>query len=158
MSNTFKFDIEQKIFDVGGVKIGGQPGQLPTVMMGSIFYKNDKLVKDEKEGLFDREEAEELLRIEGETSTRYGNPRIIDVVGTTAKAMGKYIDFVADVTDAPFLIDGVSAEARIAGVKHISEVGLTHRAIYNSITYATTPQEIAAIKDSGLKTAILLTC
>ena len=152
----FKFDNEQRIFDIGGIKVGGQPGQLPTVMMGSIFYHKHKIVNDEIEGLFDREKAEELLRTEGEISAHTGNPRIIDVVGATPKAIEKYIDFIAEATEAPFLIDGVSADARIAGVKHVSEVGLTHRAIYNSITYAITPQEVKAIEDAGLESAIIL--
>ena len=54
----FKFVNEQKIFEIGGVKIGGDPGKLPTVMIGSIFYHGDKLVKDEKEGIFEKNKAE----------------------------------------------------------------------------------------------------
>jgi tetrahydromethanopterin S-methyltransferase subunit H len=52
------FKTEQKIFDIGGLKIGGQPGQLPTVAVGSIFYHKDKIVIDPKTGSFDRQKAE----------------------------------------------------------------------------------------------------
>jgi len=45
---VFKFEKEQNIFDIAGVKIGGQPGQLPTVLIGSIFYHKHKIVIDEK--------------------------------------------------------------------------------------------------------------
>lgn len=152
----FKLEREQKIFEIGGVKVGGQPGQLPTVMMGSIFYHGDKLVKDEKEGIFDREKAEELLKKEEEVSARAGNPRILDVVGAWPKAIERYIDFIAGATESPFLIDGVSPDARIAGAKHVSEVGLNDRAIYNTISFETKPKEITAIKDAGLKSAVIL--
>lgn len=33
----FKFDKEQTVFDFGGVKMGGQPGEYPTVLCGTIF-------------------------------------------------------------------------------------------------------------------------
>lgn len=33
----FLFDKEQEVYDIGGVKFGGQPGDYPTVMIGSIF-------------------------------------------------------------------------------------------------------------------------
>ena len=152
----FKFEKEQKIFEIGGVKIGGQPGQLPTVMIGSIFYHGDKLVKDEEEGIFDREKAEDLLKREEEIAERTGNPRIIDVVGSTPKAIEKYIDFIADATESPFLIDGVSADVRIAGTKYVSEVGVVDRAVYNTISFGVKPEEIVAIKDTGLKSAVIL--
>ena len=152
----FKFEKEQKIFEIAGVKVGGQPGQLPTVMMGSIFFHGDKLVKDDKEGIFDREKAVELLRKEEEISARTGNPRIIDVVGAWPKAIERYIDFIADATKSPFLIDGVSPDARMAGAKHASEVGLKDRAIYNTISFETKQKEIDAIKAAGLSSAIVL--
>ena len=34
----FKFQKEQEIVNIAGVKIGGQPGELPTVLAGTIFY------------------------------------------------------------------------------------------------------------------------
>ena len=43
MSNMFKFKTPQKIFQIGKVKIGGQPGQLPTVLIGTIFYEKHKI-------------------------------------------------------------------------------------------------------------------
>jgi len=45
-SILFKFGRKQEVFDIGGVKIGGQPGELPTVLIGSIFHEGHKIVKD----------------------------------------------------------------------------------------------------------------
>ncbi|MHA1290548.1 MAG: tetrahydromethanopterin S-methyltransferase subunit H [Candidatus Thorarchaeota archaeon] len=153
----FKFEKEQKVFDIAGVKIGGQPGQLPTVMVGSIFYHKHKIVRDEKKGEFDREKAEELLKREEEISERTGNPRIVDICCSYPEAFEKFIDFVANAIDCPFTLDGTTAEARIAGAKYVGEVGLSERVVYNSITPHTKEEEISAIKEAKIKSAILLT-
>ena len=57
----FKFDKEQTVFDFGGVKMGGQPGEYPTVLCGTIFYGGHNIVNDELTGDFDKEKADKLL-------------------------------------------------------------------------------------------------
>jgi len=155
--NLFKFDREQKVFDLGGVKVGGQPGQYPTAMIGSIFYHGDRTVLDEKKGTFDRKKAEALIKQAEVFSEKTGNPSIIDIVGAWPEALARYIDFVADKTDSPFLVDGATSGVRVAGVKHVMEVGLVGRAIYNTIMPEYKREEIDALKESGMKSAILLT-
>ena len=152
----FKFEKEQEIFEIGKVRLGGQPGLLPTVMVGSIFYLGDKTVTDQREGRFDEKAALEVLAVEDEWSSKTGNPRIIDINGETGGALIKFIDFVADNTDSPFMIDGVGAEARIAATEHVANVGLSERAIYNSVSSDTKPEEIEAIDQAGLSSAVLL--
>ncbi|MEM3026507.1 MAG: tetrahydromethanopterin S-methyltransferase subunit H [Thermoproteota archaeon] len=153
----FRFNKEQKIFDIAGVKIGGQPGQLPTVMIGSIFYSKQKIFEDEKSGLFSREKAEDLLNKEKEISDKTGNPRIVDVCCTWPQAFRKLIEFVADKIDGPFAIDGTTEEARIAGAKYVGEVGLSERVLYNSVMPHIKEAEISAIKEARIKSAVLLT-
>ena len=46
----FRFDKEQIVLDVAGVKVGGQPGEYPTVLAGTIFYGGHKIIEDEKAG------------------------------------------------------------------------------------------------------------
>lgn len=152
----FRFEKRQQIFDICGTKIGGQPGELPTVMMGSIFYRGDKIVHDEERGIFDRQKAEELLSKENEMSDLYGNPRIVDVVGAWPEALIRYMDFIADVTDSPFLIDGPTAEVRAAGLRYAEEAGLVRRAIYNSINAETTLDEIKAIRQAKIRSLVAL--
>jgi tetrahydromethanopterin S-methyltransferase subunit H len=153
----FKFDVEQRIFNIGGVKVGGQPGQLPTVLIGSIFYEGDNIVKDSRKGLFDKEKALELLVKEEEESIRTGNPRIVDVVGSWPEAMINYINFIADKIETPISIDCVDSRVTLAALKHVKEVGLSNRIILNSIHPRTKPEVITAIKESGVKSAIMLT-
>jgi tetrahydromethanopterin S-methyltransferase subunit H len=153
---VFKFDKEQKIFEISGVKIGGQPGQRPTVMMGSIFYFKQKIVKDEKTGEFDEAEAEKMLKREEEISKKTGNPRIVDVCASAPQAFEKRIDFVAKTIEGPFTLDGVTDEVRIAGLEYVKEAGLSSRVVYNSITPMATQAEIAAIREAEVKSSLLL--
>jgi len=40
----FNFKEEQKVYDIAGVKVAGNVGENPTIMIGSTFYKGDKTV------------------------------------------------------------------------------------------------------------------
>ena len=40
----FRFNKTQKIYEIGKLRIGGQPGELPTVLIGSIFYSGHKIL------------------------------------------------------------------------------------------------------------------
>mgnify|MGYP000350733871 CR=1 FL=1 len=105
---------QQKIFDVSGVKVGGQPGENPTVLIGSIFYHGHKVVVDEKSGEIHKKEAEKLIKLQEEFSDKTGIPCMLDVVGSTKEAMQRFMDFVANVTEVPFLIDSPSVEVKLS--------------------------------------------
>lgn len=149
------FGKKQEICEVGKVKIGGQLGELPTVLIGSIFHHGHRLIRDEATGEFDRVRAENLVRSQDELSRETGNPCMVDVVGRTSETLIKYIDFVAEVTDAPLLINGPSAEVRLSASRHAISVGLKDRVIYNSINFTVTSHEINAVKELGMKSAIV---
>lgn len=152
----FQFGREQRIFDISGVRVGGQPGQLPTVLVGSIFYHGNKIVEDPVSGKFDEERAEERLKTEEEMSDKTGNPRIVDVCCSWPQAFEKFIGFVADKVDGPFSIDGSTLEVKLAGARYVAEVGLSERTVYNSITLHTTEAEMDVIRESKIKSAIFL--
>lgn len=152
-----KFQRQQKIFDIAGVKVGGQPGECPTVLIGTIFYEKHKIVSDPTKGDFDKKSAESLIEKQEKMSNLTGNPHVLDVFASTAEALCKYIDFIADVTEAPFLVDSVSSSERIPAIKHAIEIGLGERAIYNSIDYSVKEEEISSLKELGVKSAVVLT-
>ena len=83
----FKFQKEQEIVNIAGVKIGGQPGELPTVLAGTIFYDKHEIVEDAARGLFDRTAAEELINLQEASAEETGNPHLIHIFGTTLKAL-----------------------------------------------------------------------
>lgn len=70
----FKFDKEQTVFDFAGVKMGGQPGEYPTVLAGTIFYGGHNIINDELTGDFDPARAETLLNDMITISETTGNP------------------------------------------------------------------------------------
>ena len=152
----FKFEKEQKVLNIAGVNIGGQPGEYPTALIGSIFYSRHKIVSDKVKGDFDKKQAEALINKVEELSEKTGNPYILDVVGETPEALIKYIEFVADITKCPFLIDGVTPQIRMPAVKHAVEIGLTERAIYNSIDFHVSDEEINFLKDCNVQNAVLM--
>jgi tetrahydromethanopterin S-methyltransferase subunit H len=152
----FAFEKEQKVFEIAGVKIGGQPGAFPTVLIGSIFYDKHRIVMDVRRGLFDEAKAEDLINRQEEMSDRTGNPHILDVMGSTSEALVKYIDFVSRVTQSPFLVDSPHPEVRLHAIKHCVEVGLQERAIYNSLDENVKKEEVDALKDIGVKAAVIL--
>ena len=150
-----KFSKEQRIFEIGGVKVGGQPGELPTVLIGSIFHKGHKIVKDRKQGIFDKRRAKSLILAQKEFSLKTGNPRMLDVVGENSEALKKYIQFVSELDDCPILINGPNFNVRISSIKFAFEIGLEERVIYNSINYTFSEREAEALKDLGVKAALI---
>ncbi len=147
---------EQKVVDICGVKVGGQPGEYPTVLAGTMFYAGHKIVKDEEKGEFDEEKAEELIKMEEELADETGNPMMAHIMAESEEAMIRYLDWVADVTDAPIIVDSTEANVKIAAVKHAQEVGLAERIVYNSINASAEDEEIQAIKESDCNSAIVL--
>jgi tetrahydromethanopterin S-methyltransferase subunit H len=147
---------EQKIFQIGGVSIGGVPGQRPVVLVGTLFYHGHKLVKDENAGTFDEVAAEKLLKTQDEMSDKTGNPAMVDVVGASVPAMKSHLEFVADRTKAPILVDSPSAEIRVIGVSYAKELGILDRVVYNSINPSSKPDELKAVQSSGVDSAVFL--
>jgi tetrahydromethanopterin S-methyltransferase subunit H len=153
----FTFEKEQQVYDIAGVKIGGQPGQYPSVMIGSIFYRGHLIVSDEKKGIFDKVKAKNLLDREAEWSETTGNPRIIDVIGDTTEALLRYTEFILENTDSPFLLDSVDAKVRVEALRELSkDPAVLERVVYNSIDENASDEELAAIKECGVKTAVIL--
>jgi len=153
----FKFDKEQLVFDIAGVKIGGQPGENPTVVIGSIFYKGDKVVLDEESGKINQEAAEELIAKFEEISDKTGLPCILDVVCSNSVNAKRYLEFVANATKMPVQIDYVTDEAAISGMEAAKELGILDRTILNSFNPETKDEIYQKAKEVGIQSAIALT-
>lgn len=152
----FKFEKKQEVFDIYGVKVGGQPGEYPTALAGTIFYAGHNIIEDEKKGIFNKQKAEELINLMDVMSDETGNPAIIQIFGATPEALTRYIEFVTSVSDSPFLIDSTAADARIAGASFVTENGLAERTIYNSINMSIDIDEIEALTNSDITSSIIL--
>lgn len=152
----FRFQKEQEIASIAGIKIGGQPGEIPTVLAGTIFYNKHEIVEDPVKGLFDRNAAEKLVNLQETASEETGNPHITHIFGTTRESIMKYIEFVAEISEAPFLIDSPEGAVRSYAAEFVSEVGLADKAIYNSINMSINAEEKEALALSDIDSSIIL--
>ena len=151
-----KFNTTQNIYDIAKVKVGGQPGELPTFLIGSIFWLGQKMVQDANKGIFDAKVAEQIINTMQTQSDITGVPFGFDVVGTTEEAFEKYIDFVAKHSEAPIMLDAMSPKTRMAAADMAKKMGLSNRCFYNSVYKGVTDAELAKLKESGIKMSIVL--
>jgi len=154
----FKFEKEQKVCEIGGVKFGGQPGEYPTVICSSIFQTGDKIFTGKRKEGFDEKRAEELLKSQEKLAAETGIPGMADIVANTGKEFERFIDFVVSVTDMPFCIDAWVLKPKLAAAAYCAEKGLLDRMFYNSITVweKDLETEIKEISQMGVKHVLLV--
>jgi len=153
---SFVFSTKQNIYTIGKAKVGGQPGELPTFLIGSIFWLGQKMVQDANKGVFDEAEAEKIINTMQTQSDITGIQFGFDIVGTTEVAFQKYIEFVSNHSNAPLVLDAMSPIARMAAAGLVKKMGLANRCIYNSVYKGVTEKEIINLKESGIESAIVL--
>jgi len=152
----WRFKAEQKRFQIGGVSVGGQPGERPTVLVGSLFYAKHIVVVDAETGEFDREEAERQLNVQDELSDRTGLPCMLDVIASTPKAMERFLSFALETSERPILIDGSTHDVRISGVELAEQWGVSDRVVYNSITPEFKQTELEKIQEAKIRSCVIL--
>ena len=152
----FEFTAEQKVYDIAGVKVGGRPGENPTVLICSMFFRGHKIVSDPDKGVFDKQKAKALLDSEEELSQQTGNLRIIDVIGDTGESLINYIEWVAANTTSPILVDSALPKARMETIRHFANTEIIPRLIYNSMEAHYREEEMECIKECGIKSAVVL--
>lgn len=130
----FSFSTPQKVFEFAGIRIGGQPGENPPLLIASMFHNKDKILSNRKKGEFDRERAVELIRQQEELSSATGIPAMVAMMANSPEEAKRYIDFYTETTDMPFGIDMWVAEKRAKATEYVAEIGAQDRFLYNSIT------------------------
>jgi tetrahydromethanopterin S-methyltransferase subunit H len=156
-TRLLEFKVPQEAWRIGNVTVGGQPGVRPTVLIGTIFYHGHDVLLDEDRGKFDAAKATDLIRTQEAFAQRTGNPCILDVAGATPEALERHLEFAAVATNGPLLLDGTTAEVRLAGLEFVKRSGLADRVVYNSIQPEIGEDELRAIRDAGVTAAIVLT-
>lgn len=157
MNNLFQFETPQKTCSVGQIKIGGQPGTNPTVLIGSMFHKGDALINSRKSASFDKNKARECLQKLSDISQKTSIPAIIDIVGNSADEFQAYLDFLAQETTIPLCIDAWKPEVRIETARVVAQMGLLDRIIYNSLNpwNPTLQKEVEEISAIGVRHVIV---
>lgn len=152
----FRLKTEQKVFKIGDIKVGGQPGENPPLLIASMFHNKDRVLIDRK-GNFDKEKAKELIKKQEELSASTGIPSMVAMVANTPEEARVYIDFYLEVTDRPFGIDMWVAEKRAKATEYIAKLGLQERFLYNSITPwdKDIRGQVSRLKDLGIKHVVI---
>jgi len=151
------FEKEQKVIKIQNVKIGGQPGENPPVMIGTVFYTNHAALLDEKTGKIDKNLVEQELKEFEQVVEDTGMQGIVDVVGGYPDALLKECELISEMIDYPFLVDGLNDQSRIPAMEGLKEIGLLDRAILNSIDEATSDKSLELFSEIGVNYAVLLT-
>ena len=151
-----KFTNKQAVFRIAGVDFGGQPGKRRTVMVGSIFYPRHSVVEDRIEGKVRPGAVERLIGDMARASDETGCPTALMVFAETERCMRSHLEKVADAFKGPLFIDSPSAEVRIAGLVGAKEMGIHQRVIYNTINAGVAEKELQALRDNGVRSAVLL--
>lgn len=127
------------------------------LLIGSLFYKGDKKVKDHRKGIVDTKALlKEIKRVE-RLKEKTGISHAIDVIAEAPEAMENYLSIISEVTEDFIFIGGLNEETRIAGYKKAKELGISQRCGVNSITSLTTNSELEAIKENKIEYAIVQT-
>jgi tetrahydromethanopterin S-methyltransferase subunit H len=152
----FQIKQEQKTYVLDGIRVGGQPGENPPLLIASMFHNKDRIVTDRK-GNFDRQKAAELIRKQEELSTSTGIPSMVAMVANTPDEAKIYIDFYRETTTMPFGIDMWVAEKRAEATEYVAKLGLQDKFLYNSITPwdKDIKGQVQKLKDLGIKHVVV---
>src|SRR5512139_3050516 len=152
----FRFSREQKVYVLDGIKVGGQAGENPPLLIASMFHNKDRIVADRK-GNFDRQKAAELIKKQEELSTSTGIPSMVAMVANTPDEAKIYIDFYRETTAMPFGIDMWVAEKRAEATEYVAKLGLQDKFLYNSITPwdKDIKGQVQKLKDLGIKHVVV---
>lgn len=144
----FSFTQEQEIFNISGIKIGGQPGNFPTVLFGGVFFK----------GIPNYQNANKIIKKTFEISKKTGIPTIPDFLIRKEEHIEEIIDFIDSSLpkNLPFSIDIIEPSIKIKTLKQLAKKDLLAKTIYNSIHVGITSKEQEAIKKHTPEMAIVV--
>jgi len=144
----FSFTREQKVAEISGVHIGGQPGLHPTVLFGGVFFKGEPDFQDAKRHL------QTLVDLSKDT----GVPVIPDVFIRKELWVEPIVEFIEKTLPRhhPFSVDIIDPAIKIKALEFLREKKLLSRTIYNSIHIGSTKQELETLTACPPAAAIIV--
>ncbi len=144
----FSFTKEQKVLDISGVSVGGQPGMYPTVLFGGLFFKGEP----------DFEDAKQHLQVFYDRSTQTGVPVIPDFFIRRVEYIDPILSFIEKTIPRkyPFSVDIIEPALKIHTLEQLANRKLLPRTIYNSLHIGMTPEEYEALQRHTPEAAILV--
>ena len=144
----FSFTHEQKVFRIGDISIGGQPGKHSTVLFGGVFFKGTPHLEKAKQNL------DHMLALSRSTTL----PAIPDFFFRNEKHIPFIIDFISSQLPShhPFSVDIIDSHLKPQVLNHLAKHDLLHRTIYNSIHIGITEKERKTLHKYPPAMAIIL--
>ena len=144
----FSYTKDQKIFEISGIKIGGQPGKYPTVLFGGLFFK----------GKPDFNMGKKQIQNMFEISKKIGNPTIPDFFIRKEEYIEEIISFIEKSIpkDKPFSIDIIEPSLKVKVLEYLDDINLLSRTIYNSIHIGINEDERKALRKHTPEMAIIV--
>ncbi len=150
------FTAKQRVVKIGDIVIGGTPGDNPVLLVGSIFYHGDKLLINEKKGVIDKERARKQIIDAISLADKYGVNFAVDLIFPTTESVENIMSFISSFDDLVLFLDSPDPNARIRAYYLTRELGITEKVVANGLYTNTSEEEIIAIRDSNIRTALLL--
>jgi tetrahydromethanopterin S-methyltransferase subunit H len=144
----FSFTKDQKIINISGINIGGQPGIYPTALIGGMFFKGEPNFS------FAEEQIKKMLNL----SKKLGIPSIPDFFVRKEQFIEKILNFIEKKypKDLPFSIDIIEPDLKIKTLENLDKKNLLSRTIYNSIHVGITDEERDYLKIYTPNAAIIV--
>jgi len=147
----FSYTKDQKSFEINGKKVGGLPGEHPTMLVGSIFYEGQFSSPKKAE-----EEVIERVSRHQELADLTSLNSMVDVFIYEEDEIEWKVDFALENLNGMFSLDMPESEVRIKTLQYLEEVGGLDRVIYNSLNLGATDEEMNTLKKHTPKGAVLL--
>ncbi len=151
-----QFNANQITVKIGSITIGGVPGDNPVLLVGSLFYHGDKLLLDEEKGVVDEEKARKQLIDAKTLAEEYGVYFAVDLILPSVKSIDNIMSFVAEFEDLVLFLDSPDPNARVRAYSLVKEYGINHRVVANGIYTNTGEEELKALRNADINTAVLL--
>ena len=147
----FSYTKEQATFELETIKVGGEPGQFPTMMVGTVFYEGQF-----KEPEKSKEKVKTLIERQKKMSEKTSIPSLVDFFIYEKEEVEWKIDFALQNTEGYFSLDMPESEVRIEALKYLDEKDALSRVIYNSFNLGVTEEELEVLEEKTPSAAIML--
>ena len=154
MLYTESWTNDQKIIEIGGVKIGGYPGVNPALLVASLFYQGDKYLLGE-DGIIDKNGVSKAIEYAQEVALKYSLYLGLDVIFPTERSVENILPFISEY-ELPLFLDSPDPMARVKAYKMANELGITSKCIANGLYINSSIEEIKEIRNSHIENVLLL--
>lgn len=153
----FQLAQEQKVCRIQNLKVGGQLGENPPLLISSMFHNGDRILESRKDGRWDRAKGEEYIKRQEALAAATGIPALVAMVANSAEEMARYIDWYTSISDLPFAIDMWVEKARLEAAEYAVRKGCQDRLLYNSITPwdKDIPGQVRRLKELGIRHVVV---